>query len=269
MTTENTTNGAALATTPQRPAPIATTENNAGMNPFASGANFDVGQRMALALSKSTSIPKEYQNNVPNCLVALEMAARIGSTPLAVMQNLHIIQGRPSWSATFLIGTVNASKRFSPLRFQWEENGEPTKPTNCLKRGETFGCRAVAKDLATGEECIGSLVSWELVRAEKWHAKDGSKWKTPLCEQMFQYRAASFWSRIFAPELSLGMATQEEVIDTIGYTVSDTTRAFPASAPVHGLEAALLADSVPTPPTSEPAPDSDASIPNFGSEAAQ
>lgn len=264
MSTENIQQNTALATTPQRPAPVETTENSAGMNAFASGANFDVGQRMALAISKATNIPKEYQGNIPSILVAMDMAARIGATVIAVMQNLHIIQGRPSWSATFLIGTVNRSGRFSPIRYRWEENGEPTTPTNCLKRGDTFGCRAVAKDLATGEECVGSLISWELVRAEKWHAKDGSKWKTPLCEQMFQYRAAAFWSRVFAPELSLGMHTQEEIVDTTGYTVSETTRAYPVGG-ASSLEAALLAEGV----TVTPKADSDASLPDFGNEAAQ
>lgn len=234
----------ALATTTQKAATPTTTENNSVMNPFAAGVNFDSGQRMALAMSKSNTVPKEYQNNIPAVLMAMDMASRIGTSVLAVMQNLHLIQGRPSWSATFLIGTVNASKRFSPLRFVWEENGEPTKPTNCLKRNETFGCRAVAKDLATGEECIGTLVSWELVRAEKWNSKDGSKWRTPLCEQMFQYRAAAFWSRIYAPDIALGMQTQDETIDTTGYTVSESAAPLRSGSTVD-LNAALLAPAVP------------------------
>lgn len=239
-------NSTALATT--KPATPQTTENNAAMNPFASGANFEVGQRMATALSKSNTIPKEYQGNIPNCMVALEMAARIGATPLAVMQNLHIIQGRPSWSSSFLIATLNTSKRFGPVRFRWEDNGQPTTPTNCGARGDTFGCRAVAKDLETGEECIGALVSWAMVKAEGWHSKSGSKWKT-MPEQMFMYRAAAFFSRIYAPELSLGMQTQDEVIDTTGYTVSETTVPLRSGATAD-LNAALL--SAPAVPESGP-----------------
>ena len=233
----------ALATTTQKAATPATTENSAAMNPFASGANFEVGQRMATAISKSSQIPKEYQGNIPNCMVALEMAARIGATPLAVMQNLHIISGRPSWSSSFLIATLNTSKRFGPVRFRWEDNGQATTPINCGARGDTFGCRAVAKDLETGEECIGALVSWAMVKAEGWHSKSGSKWKT-MPEQMFMYRAAAFFSRIYAPELSLGMQTQDEVIDTTGYTVSESSLPLRSGSTVD-LNAALLAPAVP------------------------
>jgi hypothetical protein len=236
-----------------KPGPVATTENSAAMNPFASGANFDVGQRMAMAISRSSTIPKDYQGNVANCLVALEMAARIGATPLAVMQNLHIIHGRPSWSASFLIAALNTSKRFGPVRFRWEEKGEPTSPANCQKRGDTFGCRAVAKDLESGEECVGALVSWSMVRAEKWDGKPGSKWLT-MPEQMFMYRAAAFFSRVYAPELSLGMQTHEEVIDTVGYEVPEKP-ARVASTSLQALEETILGTTptVPKDVPSEPA----------------
>jgi len=40
---------------------------------------FDHAQRVAKALSSSTMIPKDYQNNIPNTLVALEMAHRNSS----------------------------------------------------------------------------------------------------------------------------------------------------------------------------------------------
>ena len=78
---------------------------------------FELVQRQAKALSLSTMIPKDYQNNIPNTLVALEMAQRLGASPLMVMQNLHIIHGRPSWSSTFIIAALNSCGRFTALRF--------------------------------------------------------------------------------------------------------------------------------------------------------
>jgi Lar family restriction alleviation protein len=51
----------------------------------------------AKALANSTLVPQQYQNNLPNCLIALEMAQRIGASPLMVMQNLYIVHGRPGW----------------------------------------------------------------------------------------------------------------------------------------------------------------------------
>ena len=169
---------------------------------FSSQANFEAAQRMAKALASSTLVPKEYQGNVPNCLIAMELAGRVGVSVFAAMQNLDIIHGRPSWRATFLVATVNSCGRFSPLRFRFEG-----------KEGtDSWGCRAYATDKDTGEECVGSLITMSLAKAEGWSQKSGSKWKT-MPEQMLMYRAASFWARIYAPEISLGMMTEHEAQD--------------------------------------------------------
>jgi hypothetical protein len=144
-----------------------------------------------------------------------------------VAQNLDIIHGRPSWRATFLIATVNACGRFSPIRFRWQ--GE--------ELSESWGCRAVAKDRETGEECVGTLITIGMAKREGWATKSGTKWAT-MPEQMLCYRAAAFWTRIYAPELSLGMSTSDEVIDTYGETVADVPAGLrPGSA--GSLEAAL------------------------------
>lgn len=254
MSNESQQQNGTPAASPARPL-VQTTSENQGMNAYASSANFEAGLRMANSLAKGTMVPAQYQNNVPNCLIAMELASRIGASVFAVMQNMDIIHGRPGWRAAFLIATINASRRFTPLRFQWEENGQSTKPTNVLNRHESFGCRAVAKDVDSGDECIGALITWKMVRDEGWSTKSGSKWKT-LPEQMFMYRAGAFWSRIYAPELSLGMQTNEEVIDTVGYEVRDE-KALPAhvaQGSLRALEAELLGNAAPTPPKSDPAP---------------
>lgn len=163
---------------------------------------FATAQRIAQALSSSSIVPKEYQGNISNALVAMELAHRIGASVLAVMQNMDVIHGRPSLRATFLIATVNASARFTPLRFRWQ--GE--------EGSDAWGCRAVAKDRETGEECVGALITIKLAKDEGWYGKAGSKWKT-MPEQMLMYRSAAFWARVYCPELSLGIHTAEEVED--------------------------------------------------------
>lgn len=172
---------------------------------FASEGNFAAAQRMAKGLASSTLVPEAYRNNLPNVLIAMELAARIGASVMAVMQNLDIIHGRPSWRASFLIATVNASGRFTPLRFRWE--GQVGT--------DSWGCRAIAKDRESGEECVGALITMGLAKAEGWTSKNGSKWKT-MPEQMLMYRSAAFWARVYAPEKTLGMSTGDEVEDTIG-----------------------------------------------------
>ena len=163
---------------------------------------FENGQRIAKALSDSNLVPEAYRGNVPNTMVALEMANRINVSPFMVMQNLHIIKGKPSWSSTFIISALNSCGRFKPLRFRFE--GE--------KKTEDYGCRAVAIDQETGEELKGPLVNWRMVKAEGWLSKGGSKWQT-MPELMFQYRAASFFGRLYAPDILTGMHGVEEVVD--------------------------------------------------------
>jgi len=147
-------------------------------------------------------VPKEYQNNLPNCIVAMEMAERLGMSSMAVMQCLDVIHGRPSWRATFLISTVNTCGRFTALRYRFV--GEPGKTS--------WGCHAVAIDRETGEELVGETITIKMATDEGWATKSGSKWKT-MPGQMLRYRAAAFWTRVYAPELSLGMHTSDEIED--------------------------------------------------------
>lgn len=185
---------------------------------------FEHAQRVAKMLSTSNLVPKDYQGNIQNTLIALEMANRIGASPIMVMQNLNIIQGKPSWSSTFIIASLNACKRFSPLRF--EMNGE----------GEEYGCTAWAHDNATKDKLTGPKVTMKMVKEEGWLAKTGSKWKT-MPELMFRYRAAAFFGRLYAPDILMGMQTAEEVHDVVSDSVAEKI----TSKPVVELPVELIA----------------------------
>ncbi len=187
-----------------QPAPEPASSAPAVRGPSANAEAFDLAQRQAKALAASDLVPQNYRGNLPNVLLAMEVANRIGASPLAVMQSLHIVQGRPSWSASFLIGTVNACGRFSPLRFETRGGDDAA--------AMTYACRAIATDLQSGVPCVGAWITWAMVEAEGWSKKSGSKWMT-MPEQMFMYRAAAFWGRVYAPEISLGIHTADEVED--------------------------------------------------------
>lgn len=166
--------------------------------------SFELIQRVSKAFSQSDLVPKNYQGNLANCMIAMDMAQRIGANPLMVMQNLYIVHGTPGWSSKFLIATINACGRYSSLRYEWK--GEPG--------AADFGCRAWAIERETGERLNGIYVTWAMVRAEGWDSKNGSKWKT-MPDQMFIYRCAAFWQRAYAPELGMGLVTAEELGDVI------------------------------------------------------
>jgi len=178
-------------------------EKQTNLQVYSNDKNFALAQRIAQSLMASNLVPKEYQNNMPNTLIALEMAGRIGASPLMVMQHLNIIHGKPSWSSTFIISAINSCGRFDPLQYELENEGN----------AETMRCRALAKN-KQGEILLGPWVSMEMAKREGWISKNGSKWQT-MPELMIRYRAAAFWGRLYSPEITMGMQTVEEVVDII------------------------------------------------------
>lgn len=186
----------------EQPTALQVTEprDTAVMPGFNSNSSWELAQRIGKAFAASSLVPAQYQNNLANCIVALEMANRMGASPLMVMQNLYIVHGNPGWSAKFLIASFNQCGRFSSLRYQWN--------------ADRSACRAWAVEKATGERIDGPEVSIEMARLEGWSTKSGSKWKT-MPELMLMYRAAAFLIRAYAPEISMGLRTDDEIIDTL------------------------------------------------------
>ncbi|MCR9296372.1 MAG: hypothetical protein NXI32_26985 [bacterium] len=159
---------------------------------------------LAGAFARSALVPPQYQgaDNVPNCIVALNMAKRLDADPLMVMQNLYIVHGRPAWSAQFLIAAFNSCGRFTAIHYEF--SGE----------GDEYGCCAITTERATGECIRGERVSIAMAKAEGWFDKKGSKWQT-MPGQMLRYRAATFLVRAVAPELTMGISTVDETITEV------------------------------------------------------
>jgi hypothetical protein len=241
-----------VATTTQQP-----------LSAFSSENAFVSVQRMAKALASSTLVPDAYRGeaNLGNCIIALELSQRIGASVMAVMQSMVPIHGKPTWSAAFLIATVNSCGRFSPMRFRWvgKENTDE------------WGCRAYAVEREGNLELVGALVTIAMAKAEGWYTKNGSKWKT-MPEQMLQYRAAAFWTRAYAPEIALGMHTAEEIHDTpeanqvVKPVVMDVTPTPPEPKPRRAKkepEAVVVQEPAPVQvePEPEPAPTAPEPVP--------
>lgn len=167
---------------------------------FGSLQAFEDGQRIAKVLAASKLVPDTFKNNIGDCLIAMEMANRMGANPLAVMQNLYIVHGKPSWSSTFIIAAINQSGRFKTT-LMFEESGE----------GENKSIVAYAID--HDENRVESpSVSIKMAKEEGWFQKKGSKWQT-MPDLMLRYRAATFFGRLYTPDLLMGLQTQEEIID--------------------------------------------------------
>ncbi len=169
---------------------------------FTSLQAFELVQRVANMFAKSTIVPDRFQNNVANCAIALEMAHRMGASPLMVMQNLYIVYGNPGWAAKFLIACFNQCGRFASVKYRMVGT----------KGKDDWGCVAYTTELATGEKIEGPLITIQLSKDEGWYGRKDSKWKT-IPEQMLRYRAAAWMINTTAPEISMGLRTAEEYHD--------------------------------------------------------
>lgn len=162
--------------------------------------------RMARMLAASALVPDAYRNTPENCVVAIDIANRMGISPLMVMQSLYVVKGKPSWSGSFCAAAINGSGRFSPLEFEFV--GEEGKPS--------WGCYATAVRLATGKRCYSDVITLQMATSEGWVNKPGSKWRT-MPRQMMMYRAAAFFARAHCSDILLGYRTVEEIQDMHGY----------------------------------------------------
>ena len=174
--------------------------DTAVMPGFNSSGGWELAQRIGKAFASSDLVPQAYKGNLANCIVALEMANRMGASPLLVMQNLYIVHGNPGWSSKFLIACFNQCGRFSSIRYTWNK--------------DKTSCSAWAIEKSNNERIEGPTVTMAMAQAEGWSTKSGSKWKT-MPELMLMYRAAAFMIRTYAPEISMGMSTDDEIIDQV------------------------------------------------------
>lgn len=208
--------------------------------------NFSEVMEAAKLLASSNIVPEIYQswvakttgygkgkntnytenpNAVANCLLALNMSSRLGADPLMIMQNLYLIEGRPAWSSQFIIAGINSCGRFTTLQFEFTDLGNKdiaytetawnngNKETlNKSVNMNDFSCVAWATDKASGKVVKSSPITLEMAIQEGWYFKKGSKWQT-MAQQMAMYRAAAFFGRVYAPEVTMGIYTKDEVED--------------------------------------------------------
>ncbi|WP_063902245.1 hypothetical protein [Burkholderia ubonensis] len=101
---------------------------------------FMLANRIAKAYASSDAVPAQFRTHnlkkvngeeiwventsaIGNCLVAIEVARAVRMSITAVMQNADMIEGKLRWSGKFVIAAINASGRFTPLRFQMVNRG--------------------------------------------------------------------------------------------------------------------------------------------------
>ncbi|MBD8916759.1 MAG: hypothetical protein EGR90_00035 [Lachnospiraceae bacterium] len=165
---------------------------------------FDIGKMFA----SSTLVPQSYQGKPMDCTIAVDMANRMGVSPMMVMQNLYVVKGKPSWSGQACMSMIKATpiyKNVRPVFF-----GEPNT--------DSWGCYVRAEDKKTGEIIEGAKVTIQMAKDEGWYSKkdkygnETSKWQT-MPELMLAYRASAFFARVYIPNSLMGLSVEGEAED--------------------------------------------------------
>lgn len=169
-------------------------------NVWSNKEQFNQLLRSAQMLSQTSIIPQSYQGKPQDCFVAIEMASRMGVSPMVVMQNMYVVKGKPSWAGQACTMFINSCGKFKEVKHVYTG----------VKGTESRGCYVKAVRVDDGEEVCGVEVTLQMAKAEGWTSN--TKWRN-MPELMLAYRASAFFARIYCPEALMGVQTYEEVID--------------------------------------------------------
>jgi hypothetical protein len=143
------------------------------------------------ALAASDLLPKQYRNNPANVLVAVEYGRALGLEPMAAIQGIHVVEGKPTASAQ-LIGALvrNAGHRLRVV-------GDDTQATATIRRADDPDFEFTA--------------TWSIQRAAKANLTGKGVWKS-YPAAMLKARAITEVARDACPEVLAGVAyTAEEI----------------------------------------------------------
>ena len=147
-------------------------------------------------ISKSGLLPKDYQGKPANCLVAIQWGMELGLAPLQALQNIAVINGKPSVYGDSLLAMVRADDRCMGV----EETQEGGVATCIVKRRLSDGSIEEVKR------------TFSMKQAEQAGLSNRPTWKA-YPERMLQHRARGNALRDAFPDVLRGIITSEEAQD--------------------------------------------------------
>ena len=171
-------------------------QSRALSNGILNPANLHEALEMAGVLCKSSLIPKDFQGNAGNVLVAIQWGMELGLAPMQALQSIAVINGRPSLWGDAVIALCKAHPVCEWVR-EYEEDGVAVCVTQ--RRGDPEPVeRRFSMDDAKRAGLLGKAGPW-----------------TQYPRRMMQMRARSWCLRDAYPDLLRGMAVAEEQQDRV------------------------------------------------------
>lgn len=149
-------------------------------------------------LAESNMVPKAYQNKPGDIMVCVQWGMELGLAPLQAMQNIAVINGKPSVWGDALIAMVQASPVCEDIQEFIEGEGTPNPVAVCVahRKGRSPVTAKFSVDDAK--------------RAGLWN-KQGPWTQYP--KRMLKMRARGFALRDAFPDVLKGLITAEEAQD--------------------------------------------------------
>ena len=169
--------------------------------------------KMAQILAGADVVPASFRGKTGNCIIAIDIANRLGLSPAIVMQNSQCVRGNFTWKGSACKAMIDGCGRYQKTRYVYV--GEEGK--------DSYGCYLEAID-NDGDIIKGVPVTIAMAKKEGWYNKDGSKWQT-MSDLMLKYRAAAFFMRTECASIAMGFLTKEEVEDIYGKQTIDNQKA--------------------------------------------
>jgi hypothetical protein len=180
----------------------------------------------AKVAAMSGMVPKDYVNKPEAVMIAVQMGSEIGLAPMQSLQNIAVINGRPSVWGDAMLGLCKAHPSYQGCVETVEGDGD-ARTARCEMR-------------RAGEPPI--VRTFSVAEAKKAGLWGKSIW-AQYPDRMLQMRARGFAARDAFPDALRGLISAEEARD------------IPTDAPPHaGPTIEARAEPVPTDPMGDPAP---------------
>ena len=178
-------------------------------------------------MSKSSIVPKDYQNNPGNILVAIQWGMEIGLQPLQSMQSIAVINGRPSIWGDAMLALVRSSGLLEAIN----EDVTDSKAVCTIKR--------------RGEQEVVREFSLQDAKQAGLTGKQGPWSQYP--KRMLQMRARAFALRDVFPDVLRGVHVAEEAQDISERDMgaADVVGEVPTASRTSALKAKLLSKQGP------------------------
>jgi len=177
-------------------------------------------------ISSSGMVPAAYKGKPQDILVAIQWGYEVGLQPMQALQNIAVINGKPSIYGDAAIALVKADPRCRGVKETIEGEGEKMV-ARCVVR------RAYGDEI---EETEATFSVDDAKRAKLW-GKQGPWSQYP--KRMLAMRARGFAIRDAFPDAMKGMITAEEAQDYPTKTPRDVT---PAPEPLPEPEPEIEAE---------------------------